>query len=195
MSRALPLLLACAIFASGSDARGEAAPLIEDPDTRVSYWTLSLLGGGAFPVAKFADERELGLAAGVSLAFTSKSGLGAALSAGYSPLPAVDLDDGVRREHQLGHAQLAPRFTLGRGIFRLFVGGGGAVVYERTKSEPRAGSEPAETTTKTDAGAVAEAGLQLHFAGAGGIVIGGSYLHTTGEAKLAAAKAGFILSF
>ncbi len=184
-----------ATLSSQSTASAEAEPLVEEPEEPGSSLSLSLFGGGAFPLGDFADRRKLGLAARASFAWTMRNGIGAAVSGGYSPLPANPSAAESRREHNVAHAALAPRFTLGRNTFRLFVGGGGGVVYERTKRTTIEGE--AVTSATTEAAAVAEAGLELHFADAGGFTIAGVYTLGVGKTKteLASAQAGFVLSF
>lgn len=176
-----------------------SAPLLEEPNARPSgYWSLSLRGGAAFPLGKFETDHELGLAASAAFAYVGASGLGAALIAGYSPLPAKDSGDGIRRDNHLAHAALAPRLHLGRGLVRLYVGGGGGFLYRRSVEEITLGDDAGKTTTSQAApAAIAEAGLELHILGAGGLMVGGSYLRAfdSARAQLAAAKAGFVLTF
>ena len=58
-----------------SVAHAEAEPLVEESDSRKSYWTLALLGGAAIPLANYADDRELGLTAQATIAFTQQEWL------------------------------------------------------------------------------------------------------------------------
>lgn len=150
------------------------------------YWSLTLSGGAAFPLADYAEDHEQALGAQAAIAYTARFGLGVAALAGYSPLPVIDEEaTGEIRDNHVAHAALAPRFTLGKRTLRLFVGAGGGVYFEQAAA------------TKTAAAALAQAGLELHILGAGGLTVGASYLRSFADAaaQLASAHAGLVLTF
>lgn len=177
---AVSIVLA-SLAARGSVAGAEG----EKPPT--GYWSLTLSGGAAFPLADYADAKDSGLAAHAALAYTGKSGLGIGLDAGYSPLPekVADAATAGATDNHVVYSALAPRFTLGRHALRLFVGAGGGVYLERAAE------------ARTEPAALAQAGLELHVLGAGGLTLGGSYLRSFADAaaQLASAHAGFVLTF
>ena len=153
------------------------------------YWALSFQGGAAFPLKTYADSHEEALGASAALSYTGTSGIGVGVHAGYSPLPIADDADDPDFEstddNHVAHAALAPRFTLGKKTLRLFVGAGGGILFEKA------------AVTRTAAAALAQAGLELHILGAGGVTVGGSYVRTLANAtaQLATAHAGFVMTF
>ena len=113
-------------------------------------------------------------------------------------MPAIVSENETRRDNHVVHAAFAPRFTLGRGTLRLVVGGGGGLVYERSRIESTVDDGPSSNTvSQAAAAAIGEAEVVLHVFDTGGLVLGGSYLRGFGksDANLANAHAGFLLSF
>jgi hypothetical protein len=171
---------------------------------RKAYWMASFLGGVMAPLGQTSDERELGLGVGLRVGYTSKLGLGVALSAIYSPLPVVEQEpeaggqaDIVTENHFIA-ANLVPRFTLGRGAVRLSVGAGGGGILEQTRSRPAGEDASATSTVSVFApSAVGEVGLETYLWESGGLVVSGSYLRSFGErdSQVAALLGGLIFNF
>jgi hypothetical protein len=167
------------------------------------YWMISFVGGVLAPVGDTADEREIGLGVGLRVGYTTRSGIGIALSAQYSPLPVVEpamegaaVDD-VTDNHFIA-ASLVPRFTLGRGTLRLTLGAGGGGIMEQTRSRPADDAEAATNAVTVFApSAVGEVGIETHFWDSGGLVVGGSYLRSFGEreSEVAAILGGLVFTF
>lgn len=185
---ATALLVLC-LGAGAASADTTTADLDELEDTPAGYWALSFQGGATFPLEAYGESHEQALGASASLSYTGASGLGLGVHAGYSPLPisddSVDPDFDSSRDNHVVHAAVAPRFTLGQKTVRLFVGAGGGVLFEQA------------AVTRTAAAALAQAGLELHILGAGGVTVGGSYVRTLANAtaQLATAHAGFVMTF
>ena len=185
----MPWFAALVVLTTASAALAEAttADLDELEQKPSGYWALTFSGGAAFPLDDYADTHDEALAAGVVVAYTGTSGLGIGIHAGYSPLPVLDeAVDGESTDNHVVHAALAPRFTLGKQTLRLFVGAGGGVLFEQAAAR------------RTAAAALAQAGLELHILGSGGLTVGGSYVRTfakSAEAQLATAHAGFVMTF
>lgn len=173
-----------------------------DARPRKAYWMVSFLGGALAPLRDTADQREIGLGVGLRVGYTSKLGLGIALSAQYSPLPVVEQEpeDGgeadVVTENHFVAANLVPRFTLGRGAVRLTLGAGGGGILEQTRSRP-GGEDKANTVSVFAASAVGEVGLETYLWDSGGLVLSGSYLRSFGdrEAEIASLLGGLIFTF
>lgn len=177
-------LVAVSLALAAAGAWSPAAA--EEMKPASGYWSMSLAGGAAFPLADYAADHEQALGAHAALGYTGASGLGLAVHAGYSPLPVGRSEQSREvRDNHVVHAALAPRFTLGRNTLRLFLGGGGGVYFEQ------------RAETRTAPAALAQAGLELHVLGAGGLTLGGSYVRTFADAaaQLASAHAGFVLTF
>src|SRR5690606_22295649 len=147
-----------ALAASASALAAPATAAAEDRDyaeydnlgeaPESGYWSITLSGGGACPLADYGDHPEQALRSQAAIAYTARFGLGVAALPGYSPLPVIDEEapDAIRDNH-VAHAALAPRFTLGKRTLRLFVGAGGGVYFEQAAA------------TKMAAAALAQAGL------------------------------------
>lgn len=185
---AATLFLLC-VTAGAARADTTTADLDELEKTPTGYWALSFHGGAAFPLKAYAETHDQALGASAALSYTGTSGLGVGVHAGYSPLPvsdeSTDPDFDTSQDNHVVHAALAPRFTLGRNTLRLFVGAGGGVLFEQA------------AVTRTAAAALAQAGLELHILGAGGLTVGGSYVRALANAtaQLATAHAGFVMTF
>ncbi|HTE51434.1 MAG TPA: hypothetical protein VK698_11360 [Kofleriaceae bacterium] len=186
------LAAAVAVFGRAPDAH--ARP-------RKAYWMVSFLGGALLPLGETADERELGLGVGMRVGYTTRIGLGVALTAQYSPLPVTESDDPTADDvvdNNFVSAALVPRYTLGRGALRLSIGAGGGVMLERTTSRP-AGDDMAETNTVSvfAASGVGELGLETYLWDSGGLVLTGSYLRSFGEreSEIASVLGGLVFTF
>jgi hypothetical protein len=196
-ARWLAAALAAAVIAAVAGAPpAEARP-------RKSYALIQFLGGALMPVRDTADERKLGLGVGVRVGYTSKLGIGIALSAQYSPMPVVEpkVADGEEPavdviENHLVSAAVVPRFTLGRGAVRLTVGAGGGGLVERTTSR-EAADGPRSTSSAFAAAAVGELGLETYLWDSGGLVVTGGYLRSFGdrEAEIASVLGGLVFTF
>lgn len=181
-----------------------AAVTLASPDAaarpRRAYWMVSFLGGALVPVAETAERRDLGLGVGLRVGFTSKIGLGLALSLDYSPLPVAEVkgaDDVVSENHFVAGA-IMPRFTLGRGAVRLSLGAGGGAIMEQTRSRPAEDPMAAqETATVFSTAAQGEVGVETYLWESGGLTFNGSYLRSFGErdSQVAAVLGGLIFTF
>ena len=166
------------------------------------YWLVSFIGGLMAPLRTTADRRASGLAVGARMGYTGASGLGLTLAVDYSPLPVVDasLDAGrTAIDNQMVAVAIAPRFTLGRGTYRLWLSGGGGALVERTTTgalpDPPGGDHQTDTTLAP--AALGELGLETHFFDGGGLVVTGSYMRSFGKsrAELAAVLGGLVFTF
>ena len=167
------------------------------------YWMVSFVGGALVPVGDTAEKRDVGLGVGLRVGYTTRSGLGLALEAEYSPLPVAEApgqSDGVAdvvTDNHFAAAALVPRFTLGRDVLRLTLGAGGGGIMEQTRSHPA--GEGGKTTADTvfAPAAIGELGVEIHFWGSGGVVLSGSYLRSFGdrEAEIGALLGGLIFTF
>lgn len=195
--RAAPALAVCAALMCAAAPDAEARP-------KKPYWMISFVGGVLAPIRDTADEREIGLGVGLRVGYTTRSGVGIALSAQYSPLPVVEpaameggaVDD-VTDNHFIA-ASLVPRFTLGRGTLRLTLGAGGGGIMEQTRSRPADDAEaPTSAVTVFAPSAVGEVGIETHFWDSGGLVVSGSYLRSFGEreSEVAAILGGLVFTF
>lgn len=185
-----------------------AALILGAPDAdarpRKAYWMVSFLGGVMAPLRDTAEKRDVGLGIGMRIGYTSKIGLGLALTAQYSPLPVAEPEaageDDVAAvvENHFAAAGLMPRFTLGRGAVRLSIGAGGGGIMEQTRSRPAGQSASATTKDTVFAGAaLGELGLETYLWESGGLVVTGSYLRSFGEreAEVGALLGGLVFTF
>jgi hypothetical protein len=195
--RAAPALVALAALLIARAPEAQARP-------KKPYWMVSFVGGVLAPVGETADEREIGLGVGLRVGYTTRSGVGIAVSGQYSPLPVIEpaaMDgaaaDDVTDNHFVA-ASVVPRFTLGRGTLRLTLGAGGGGIMEQTRSRPAGdASAPTSAVTVFAPSAVGELGLETHFWDSGGLVISGSYVRSFGEreAEVAAILGGLVFTF
>ena len=183
-----------------------ARPPAAEARPRKAYWLVSFLGGALVPVRETADQRDLGLGVGLKVGFTSKFGLGIALSAQYSPLPVADPAEGEEAaddvvENHFVSGALTPRFTIGRGALRLTLAAGGGLMMERTTSRPAAvdGQEAGARSTASNLAptGVGELGVETYLWDSGGLVVSGSYLRAFGdsEAEIASVLGGLVFTF
>jgi len=170
---------------------------------RKSHWMVSFLGGAVSPLGDTADVRDLGLAVGLRAGYTSKLGLGLAVSALYSPLSVDDSssESSGNREVTDNHfvaAALVPRFTLGRDVVRLSIGAGGGGIMEQTRTKVEIdGVTATEVDSVFAPSAVGEIGLETYLWDSGGLVVTGSYLRSFGdrELEIGAVLGGLIFTF
>jgi hypothetical protein len=193
-------LAVCACACLLGPARAAAADVLdaavyEDRGAR-SYWHASFLGGMAVPVQQMTDDRKAGVAATVRLGWTSRSGLGLSIAGEYSPLPFKVSERNVTVASHLGIVAGGPRFTLGKRKVRLWLGGAGGVVVERTRMTIDGDSQGADSALEP--AAVGEAGLELHLFENGGLALNGSYAHSFGrtvQARLGSLVGGLVFTF
>lgn len=186
-------------------ARGE--PADADPDAAAieaagsdegdpGLFSLSIQGGLMAPRADFGGTRDLGLTAGLAFGLTASSGLGAAMSAEYAPLaPAGEDGDRVRETH-VGNVTLTPRFTLGSGTLRAWVGGGGGLLVDYEEREAEAGETESDVVYAPMAAGAA--GLELYAFDSGGFALTGRYGRSFRDGPLyevITASAGLVLGF
>lgn len=164
----------------------------DDESESASAWRLALLGGVVTPLGNMIETHQQGLAASVRLGWTplllgrsNRIGLGLELATEYSPLPRQRMVGLQRIETHFVTAGLMPRLILGQGgSYRLWLGGGGGLAYERTQRMFEAGmpagdaGDPISTYAPAALGA---AGLELHFLSGGGLGVVGSYMRTYGD--------------
>ena len=165
------VLTACAIVLGAA-----AAPAAADKDASKadSYWTIAFLGGVAVPQRNMEETHKQGLAAGGSIGWTSRMGLGFRVAGDYSPLPRVDSDDPLESfDTHFGIITLQPTMTLRWKLLRLWVGGGAGVAAERSRKNYR--DMPGERRTDYSLAAVGASGLEVHLFSGGGLVVTGSY--------------------
>lgn len=181
--------------ASAHAQQPEDAPASGSPAGR---WHLAFLGGVLTPLGATAETHQQGLAASLRLGWSGALGLGADLSLDYSPLPRHSSDGGSGDDSFDTHflsAGLMPRLTLGNQTFRMWLGGGGAVTYERTRRTRDQVLQ--EVISVQSFAALGAAGAELHFLSGGGLQVVASYMRTYGDSsyELLGVVGGLVLDF
>jgi hypothetical protein len=196
----LRLVLAGAIAASLvaiAVGPASAAPAdIDAPETRDDEWdawSITMLGGALIPLSTMSDTHQTGLVAGARVAWQTRFGLGLEVSGSYSPLSGRPVDE-IKAETHYGTLTAGPRFTLGRGLWRLTIAAGGGGAFERTRLTQ---GDVALTSTRSGALVEGRGALEMHVVPGGGLVVGGGYTHSFGddEYRYATASAGLMLTF
>ena len=174
---------------SGEFDPGDFWQQAEEQEGHKGYWHTSFGGGVMVPIGNMSEAFSAGLAANLRIGYTSKFGLGLAIGAGYSPLPRKQTT--IAPESHLVLLTALPRFTIGRDLFRMWVGAGGGVVLQRT-------DQAMGTVSATEPVATGEAGLEMHLFSSGGISILGSYSKSFGrdvDASLFSFSGGLVFTF
>src|SRR5262249_17766197 len=125
-------------------------------DEPAQPWSVAFAGGGLFPRGAMAVDTQAGLDVGARVGWSAPFGLGLQLGVDFAPPRRTD--DG-----QLFAGTLGPRFTIGRDVVRVWVGGAGGLVVERAAAVSSA-------FTVNGLG-----GLDLHIFGNGGFTFAGQY--------------------
>lgn len=166
----LPLLLA----APPAWAAGEGA----DDEPR-SHFTIMLGGGPLVPHGQMEKSTRTGLNVTGRFGWTARSGFGLVTNLEYAPLkrePADSIAGTTEVDSHLVVATAAPRFTLGRSVFRLWVAAGAGVLVERVRTETTTeGVVIAETSVDVVPTFNGSSGIDLHFFANGGLSIAGAY--------------------
>jgi hypothetical protein len=158
-----------------------------------SYWSLNVVGGALQPLGDMDLTHQYGLVTTARVTWTSVIGVGAEVAASYSPLPRTPVRD-VRSEGNYGTLVAGPTYTYGRGVWRLTAVAAGGVAIDRTR---RRGAGLDDKTTLALAAVQGGARVEIHLVEAGGLVIGGDYTYTFGDATYSYASygAGLALTF
>lgn len=162
-----------AIVAIVGGQLGSAAAEPDETKQPVSFWSVSFLGGVLSPMGTMKETHKRGLSAGARIAWTHKTGLGIEVQTEYSPLPRTNLMPLETYETHFGVATIGPRFILGSGFARAWIGGGGGVAFERSARKYRGAVDDTETTVVPVINAAS--GLELHIMNNGGLVLSGAY--------------------
>ena|SRR5688572_1540877 len=176
---------------SQASQRGDTEP--GEARGRDAYWSLNVLGGALQPLGDMDLTHQYGLVAAARVSWTSVIGVGVEVGATYSPLPRSPVRD-VRSEGHYGTLVVGPTYTYGRGVWRLTAVAAGGVAVDRIR---RRGAALDDTATLTLAAVQGGARVEIHLVEAGGLVVGGDYTYTFGDATYSYASygAGLILTF
>lgn len=191
MLRLLTLACAVLLFAVPASAHAERR-------ARAGGYGMSFVGGVLVPLRDMTETHQQGLAAGLRMGYTGRSGLGMDLAAEYSPLPRR-MDDGSTGsfETHFGTAALMPRFTLGKGWLRLWLGAGGGVAFEYERQLAADGASVLDTSTRFAPAGMGAAGIELHLLSGVGLTALSSYTRTFGDFtyELVTVTGGLLLTF
>ena len=184
MLRILTLACAVLLLALPASARAETGK-------DASGYGIGFLGGMLLPLGATGETHERALAAGLRMGYTGRSGLGIDMAIEYSPLPlSADAGGGIAETH-FATAGLMPRFTLGKGTLRLWVGaGGGLALQYDTLSD-------GSTQMRYEPAGMGAAAVELHVLTGIGLVAMGSYTRTLGGLayEYVTATGGLLLTF
>lgn len=184
MLRVLMLASAVLLAALPAPARAETR-------NRAHGYGIGFLGGVLLPIGATSDTHQQGLAAGLRMGYTGRSGLGIDMALEYSPLPLqADAGASVAETH-FATVGLMPRFTLGKGLLRVWVGaGGGMALQYDTLSD-------GSTQMAYEPAGMGAAALELHLLTGVGLVAMGSYTRTFGDLgyEYLTATGGLLLTF
>jgi hypothetical protein len=186
------LTLACAaLLAVPASAHAEER-------ARAGGYGTSFAGGVLIPLRDMTTTHQQGLAAGLRMGYTGRSGLGLDLAAEYSPLPRrMDADSTGSFETHFATAALVPRFTLGKGWLRLWLGAGGGVAFEYERQLAADGVAVLDTSTSFAPAGMGAAGVELHIVSGVGLTAMGSYTQTMGDLayEFVTVTGGLLLTF
>jgi hypothetical protein len=177
-------LLAVAVLLAASPALARA-----ESEQRAGGYGIGFLGGVLMPLRAMDETHQQGLAAGLRMGYTGRSGLGLDMALEYSPLPQR-MSDGIAETH-FATAGLMPRFTLGKRRLRVWLGaGGGAALQYDTLSD-------GSTQMRYEPAGMGALGVELHVLTGIGLMALGSYTHTFGELnyEYLTATGGLVLTF
>src|SRR5262245_14573390 len=153
------------VMALAGTAAADPSPNVEPHGPR---FNLTLAGGALAPLGPMRDDfQSYALLAGIRFGIRAPIGIGVQLALDYSPLPRKD--DGLTMYDTVyGTAALMPGWTIGEGVLRLSVAGGGGVALEQTRTTTTLLS----TTEKVAAPiAMGQMGLELHVSKGGGLML------------------------
>ena len=180
---------------SQTSQSGNSSGDAEQDETRGpdSYWALDVLGGALQPLGDMDLTHQYGLVAAARVSWISVVGVGVEVGASYSPLPRSPVRD-IRSEGHYGTLVVGPTYTYGRGVWRLTAVAAGGVAVDRTR---RRGDALDDSTTLTLAAVQGGARVEIHLVESGGLVLGGDYTYTFGDAtySYASYQAGLIMTF
>ncbi len=168
-----------------------------------SYWNIAFSGGLLIPTGAMSQTHKGGLIAEGKVGWTSKIGIGAELSAAYSPLPTTRTQaNGVQVDSDYFLLSLAPKITLGRNTLRLWISIGGGATIERTEkastsSHMNNDMSTTSTVTSISPSASASGGIEAHILAGGGIYVSSTYTRSLGSFNHEnyRVSSGLVLSF
>lgn len=160
------------------------------------WFGVGFLGGVLVPMADMTESHQQGLAGDLRMGYTGSSGLGIELAAQYSPLPRRTSGD-ERFEAHFVTASLLPRFTLGQGRLRLWLGAGGGVAFQHEQELAADGIQVLDTRMAYAPAGMGAAGLELHVLNGVGLAAVGSYTRALGDLtyELVTVTSGLVLTF
>lgn len=190
MPRLVTIAMLLALVAAPAAAGAE-------PTSRSRGWFgVGFLGGLLLPMGDMTGTHQQGLAGGLRMGWTGSSGLGLEMAAQYSPLPRRTSGD-ERFETHFVTAGLLPRFTLGKGRIRLWLGAGGGVAFQHEQQLGADGVQVLDTRMAYAPAGMGAAGLELHVLSGVGLTAVGSYTRALGDLtyELVTVTSGLVLTF
>lgn len=162
-----------------------------DTRNRAAGYGIGFLGGVLLPMGATSDTHQQGLAAGLRMGYTGRTGLGLDMAIEYSPLPLREDAGASVAETHFATAGLMPRFTLGKGVVRAWVGAGGGVALQYDTLND------GSTQMAYEPAGMGAAALELHLLTGVGLVAMGSYTRTFGDLayEYLTATGGLLLTF
>ncbi|ACY13037.1 hypothetical protein [Haliangium ochraceum] len=188
----LSLALALCILAAPASAQAGSA------DKTPRGFHIGFLGGALFPLRAMSDTHQQGLAGGLRMSYTGNSGFGLEMAAEYSPLLRQDEPaGGGSYETQFATLALMPRFTLGSGRLRWWLGAGGGVAFEYERELDSAGAAVGDPEMAYAPAGMGATGLELHIVNGVALAALGSYTRTLGdfEYEFVTVTGGLLLTF
>lgn len=156
------------------------------------YWFAGFAGELLLPDADTEERYRRAIGAELRVGRTGRSGLGIAAIAGYSPLPRADTG-GLPSENHFVTLGALPRFTLGSGSVRAWLGAGGGLLLEHITLRPEDGSSLSGTSF--DVAAMGEAALELHVFDSAGLSFNAGYRRALGSFETSLLSVGGSLVF
>lgn len=187
------LTLACAALLLVPPASAHA-----EERARAGGYGMSFAGGVLIPLRDMTTTHQQGLAGGLRMGYTGRSGLGLDLATEYSPLPRrMDADSTGSFETHFATAALMPRFTLGKGWLRMWLGAGGGVAFQYERELAADGVAVLDTSTSFAPAGTGAAGVELHILSGVGLTATGSYTQTLGDLtyEFVTVTGGLLLTF
>lgn len=191
MLRLLAFTCAVLLFAVPASAHAERR-------ARVGGYGTSFVGGVLIPLRDMSDSHQQGLAGGLRMGYTGRSGLGMDMAFEYSPLLRRTEEGSTESfETHFGTAALVPRFTIGKGWLRLWLGAGGGVALEYERQLAADGVSVLDTTTRFAPAGMGAAGIELHLLSGVGLTAMGGYTRTLGDFtyEFVTVTGGLLLTF
>lgn len=191
MLRLLTLVCAALLLVVPASAHAEKR-------ARAGGYGTSFAGGVLIPLRDMTKTHQQGLAGGLRMGYTGRSGFGMDLVAEYSPLPRrMDDDSTGSFETHFATAALMPRFTLGKGWLRLWLGGGGGMAFQYEREFAADGATVLDTSTSFAPAVMGATGVELHILSGVGLTATGSYTKTLGDLtyEFVTVTGGLLLTF